>query len=867
MCLVTLMLLTAHTTEAQKLPLSKRRGSDSVLTKAAQIRGLTADQAKRKLPIRLSGVITYHAPEYGVTFFQDETSGIFVWPENSDPRLAVGSRVRIEGNTTPGDFAPSIEHAHIRVLGHGALPKAAPKMLEALLTGNDDSQWVLVKGVVHSVALENHLPPDMRAGTPQLVLGIASGSNRFKARIRDFQRDVDHRDLVDSSIEVQGACGTLFNNRRQLVSVQLFVPSIAQVTVLHRPDSDPYSLPVLPTTSLMRFNPATAGGHRMRIQGVVTLSKAGQWIVVQDASGGVLVETAQTKEVQPGALVDAVGFPTAGRYAPILEDGDFQVRGKAPLPAPLELTATNSAGGQHDAEYVRIDGVLLDQSERAGYRVLTLQREGLTFTAQLDRKNVTNRSRSFEGGSYLRLTGVWSVETDQYRRPTAFQVLLRSADDVAVLRQAPWWTGRRILALLGVLAGLILAGLLWVRILRRQVRERTETLRATLEATVDGILVVNSAGQVMTWSQKFADMWRIPAHLRSTGKDATFQFITEQLSNPDSFAAGARSQRSSRTGSDDMLETKDGRVFEWHSEPQVVKGKEVGRVWGFRDVTERQRAQERLAARTAELDIANSEISRLNDQLKADNKRMSAELEVTRRLQQMILPREEELRDVRDLDISGFMQPASEVGGDYYDVVSKDGRVVFSIGDVTGHGLESGVMAIMVQTAVRTLLATGQQDRRQFFEVLNRVIYDNARRMNCHRNLTLSVLDYKDRVATISGQHEEVIVVRKDGTLERHDTIDLGFPLGLDENISNLIGKSQVPLAPGDVMVLYTDGITEATDSAGEGFGIERLSEAVVRNHDRTALGIREAVLGSFREHVNGCRPVDDMTLLVVRPV
>ena len=75
----------------------------------------------------------------------------------------------------------------------------------------------------------------------------------------------------------------------------------------------------------------------------------------------------------------------------------------------------------------------------------------------------------------------------------------------------------------------------------------------------------------------------------------------------------------------------------------------------------------------------------------------------------------------------------------------------------------------MVQTAVRTLLASGHCESRKFFEVLNRVIYDNARRMNCDRNLTLSLLQYRDKVVTISGQHEEVLVVRENGTLERHD--------------------------------------------------------------------------------------------------
>jgi len=212
------------------------------------------------------------------------------------------------------------------------------------------------------------------------------------------------------------------------------------------------------------------------------------------------------------------------------------------------------------------------------------------------------------------------------------------------------------------------------------------------------------------------------------------------------------------------------------------------------------------------------------------------------------------------------MQPAAEVGGDYYDVVSKDGSVVFGIGDVTGHGLESGVIAIMVQTAVRTLIASGLQEGKKFLEVLNRVVFDNVRRMNCDRNLTFSLLRYKDEHVTISGQHEEVLIVRDNGDLERHDTLNLGFPLGLEEDISNLIGESKVPLGSGDVMVVYTDGITEAINSVGVTYGIERLSAVVKNSYQQSAHGIREAILHNLREYMGEASLLDDISLLIIKP-
>jgi PAS domain S-box-containing protein len=326
----------------------------------------------------------------------------------------------------------------------------------------------------------------------------------------------------------------------------------------------------------------------------------------------------------------------------------------------------------------------------------------------------------------------------------------------------------------------------------------------------------------------------------------------------------------------------DGRVVWLRTSVHLVSGHgEAGELAGvMMDITDRKLAEEAAAEAIRTKSGLLTEISGLYEQLKVftdwiantnkvvkvENARMSSELEITQRLQQMMLPRDEDMGRIAGLDISGSMEPATEIGGDYYDVVCKDGGVVIGIGDVTGHGLESGVIAIMVQTAVRTLLASGHYESRRFFQALNRVIYDNVRRMHCDRNLTLSLLHYQDEVVTISGQHEEVLVVRGDGNLERHDTLELGFPLGLEKDISNFIGEARVPLCSGDVMVAYTDGITEAVNGEGIAFGLEGLSEAVRTSHRQPAGAIRDAVLSSLRKYTEGQDLLDDVTLLVIKP-
>ncbi|MBW4519169.1 MAG: SpoIIE family protein phosphatase [Scytolyngbya sp. HA4215-MV1] len=278
-----------------------------------------------------------------------------------------------------------------------------------------------------------------------------------------------------------------------------------------------------------------------------------------------------------------------------------------------------------------------------------------------------------------------------------------------------------------------------------------------------------------------------------------------------------------------------------------------------------QAEQATVEERTRQLAQANAEILALNDRLKAENFRLSAELDVTRRLQQMILPRQSELEQISELDIAGFMEPADEVGGDYYDVVQHDGKIKIAIGDVTGHGLESGVVMIMAQAAVRTLIANGEADPIKFLNTINRVIYDNTRRMRSHKNMTLVLLEYEAGVLKLSGQHEELIIIRADGKVELIDTIDLGFPLGLEPEISSFVAETQVQLKSGDMAVLYTDGITEAMNIQKEQYGAERLYTLLSQHRQRSATEVYQMVIEDVRQHIGNEKLFDDLTLVVLK--
>jgi serine phosphatase RsbU (regulator of sigma subunit)/sensor domain CHASE-containing protein len=267
----------------------------------------------------------------------------------------------------------------------------------------------------------------------------------------------------------------------------------------------------------------------------------------------------------------------------------------------------------------------------------------------------------------------------------------------------------------------------------------------------------------------------------------------------------------------------------------------------------------------AQLADANSKIQGLNKTLRTDNLRMGEELAVTRQLQETILPKPAELTNISELDIAGFMEPASDIGGDYYDVIESDGCIKISIGDVTGHGLQSGILMVMVQSAVRALSAANITNYTLFLSLLNQVIFDNVRRMNSDKNLTIAFLDYKAGKVTLTGQHEEVIIVRADGKIERIDTIDLGFPVGLEADITEFIAQKEVTLFAGDGIVLYTDGLTDAENTAKQQYGIERLCDVLRHNWHHNSRQIQQAVIDDLWSHIARENLQDDVTILVIK--
>jgi PAS domain S-box-containing protein len=569
------------------------------LITARAAHSLTADQADRGYPVHLQATVTDYDPDTDTktgAFFVCDPTGCIVVLVPSRPILPIqaGTLIDLKGTSKAGNYAPIVIGYEVHIVGQSHPPANPPRRnLAQLMTGADDGRWVEVEGVVHSVVQSG---PHVT-----ITLALPDGLIRCITRV---EAGVDYARLVDSRVLVHGNAAPVWTKNRQMVGARLLFPSLTQVTVEDPAPADPFSLPPRPISTLLRFQPGVTFVHRVHVRGQVTLQWPGRWIYIQDSSQGLFIPTLQRTPLHLGDVVDLAGFPAMGEYTLRLEDALFDLQSSGQAVAATPITERDAMKGDYDAKLVQIDAQLVNQDLTSEYPTLVMSSGGMLFFAVLPTGTQAGEIASWRAGSELRLTGVCSVQVDKYLSaqregaalPMSFRVFLRSPQDVVVLQKPSWWTASRILALLAICVLAMLFGILWVAALKRRVLERTETIRAALESTADGILVVDSNGGIVARNQKFATMLAVPEHiLQLRDQGSLMNFIEPQLLDRETFNGNFRVLHAhAKAKTDDVIEFKDGRVFERHSEPQSVKGKNVGRVWGFRDVTERKRAEREL---------------------------------------------------------------------------------------------------------------------------------------------------------------------------------------------------------------------------------------------------------------------------------
>jgi serine phosphatase RsbU (regulator of sigma subunit) len=216
---------------------------------------------------------------------------------------------------------------------------------------------------------------------------------------------------------------------------------------------------------------------------------------------------------------------------------------------------------------------------------------------------------------------------------------------------------------------------------------------------------------------------------------------------------------------------------------------------------------------------------------------------------------------IENIDLAGHNAPCRTVGGDYYDFIPyADGRLALVLGDVAGKGMAAALLMSSLQARVRLLT----EDPPPLAALMSRL--DRSISATCPSNrfitLFMCTVDPKTgETVYCNAGHNPALLVRASGKVETLEP--LGTVLGIMPDLG--YEERRERLEPGDLLAIYSDGVTEATDENGEEFGQERLAALLVEKRDRTASEIVEAVNQAMSEWCPTEVAEDDVTLLVAR--
>ncbi len=240
-----------------------------------------------------------------------------------------------------------------------------------------------------------------------------------------------------------------------------------------------------------------------------------------------------------------------------------------------------------------------------------------------------------------------------------------------------------------------------------------------------------------------------------------------------------------------------------------------------------------------------------------ERRQIEQDLTVAREIQQRLLPKS--FKQYGFLDVSGLNESCYSVGGDYFDVVELEaGRAAFVIADVSGKGLSAALLTAMLQGGFSGISLT--PDPTRLINHFNRYVWTRSEPQH-YATVLLGVMDEDGRAEFINAGHHSALLLR--GTELTSPFESECFPVGLFPEAD--FSSRSAQLEPGDTLVMFTDGISEAIDVHDEEFGMDRLSEVVRSSAGQSAEVLRNSIFEAVTAFCQGAHQADDMTLLIVR--
>ncbi len=452
------------------------------LRTSAEILDLPPAEVEARRPIELDAVLLMIDPD-GTYIVHDGQLAVFAcFPTPERPPAGRGDKVRIHGVSKPGLFAPVIEiHTMVR-LGPGKIPAPIETPLSGLMKPHLNPQWVQVEGVIRSAVLRATHPEDS-------VLELAADGLRVPVVLSGISPDRAAA-WIGARVQLRAFCFHETNRKRQLLGAKLLVTRSDPVVVLTPAEANPYALPVRAPGDLLQYSRTEPSEDRVHIQGVVTQVAGHGTFYVQSGQEGIEVRSSQPSIPPAGTRVDVVGFVGRGRNGPFLEDAAYRAHELVGRPLPRRILPADAIDA--DSTLVEIAADLENVITESAAFTLVLEAENQRFLARLPRRS--DEAAPWRPGSQLLVTGICRATPQPLQQNDfawlsgPFDLLLRSSDDVVLLKSSPWWTRPETarLAALALLIAAILSLLLFLRY-RGKVKAAKLTRRAA-EREFDAVL-------------------------------------------------------------------------------------------------------------------------------------------------------------------------------------------------------------------------------------------------------------------------------------------------------------------------------------------------------------------------------------------
>ena len=457
LCYALRQISTAHGNGTRELPL---------LTTVKEVKQMSREEAELGYPVKVRGVITFIWPGAGF-FLQDATWSIDVRMSTnvtmSTPHI--GEYWEVAGETC-AEFAPDILATQVKPLGEGMLPEPVRPNSTQLADGSMDTLYIEVQGIVLQ-ADGNALYLLTRDGRIRVQLPEISDSaltNYAGALVRVRGCLIPGRDINTEQVKLGD-----FELRNTTIAVDEPAPAA------------PFDLPLKHATDLLLFDAHASPIQRARIQGIVLQQRDGATFIM-DRTNGVRVMTEALTNLEPGDLVEAVGFPDLNDPSPVFNDALIRQLHHGVLPAALPLASDKLLDGSYDSTRVRIRGTLVSQRDRGTDQIFEMRTGSRLWLARLPHHGGVLPELAL--GSFLELTGVYAAQggdRTRAREIDSFELLLNSPKDVMVLRSPSWLTARRALGVAVALLAVLLLATVWIWALHLKVEERTSALKSEIE--------------------------------------------------------------------------------------------------------------------------------------------------------------------------------------------------------------------------------------------------------------------------------------------------------------------------------------------------------------------------------------------------